>query len=82
MQTYTPLASKEIYRKMEGLLNASPNSIQGSEELGNLRSWDSLAILEFIVLADTDYKSDVQPTDIAECKTVDDLARLIFAHTA
>ena len=74
--------NNEFYRKMEALLNVSPGSIHGSQELSSLKTWDSLTILEFIVLADTDYKSDVQPTDITACKTLEDLAHLTFAHSA
>ena len=72
----------EFYRKMEGLLNVSQGSITGTQQLSSLKSWDSLTILEFIVLADTDYKSDVQPTDITACNTIADLADLTFAHSA
>ena len=74
------MTKNDFFRHMEKLLNVGPGSIDGKQELSSLRSWDSLAILEFIVLADTDYKSDVQPTDITACKTVEDLADLTFAH--
>ncbi|MDQ2710691.1 MAG: hypothetical protein M3Y24_00400 [Acidobacteriota bacterium] len=68
--------------KWKGLLNVSVGSVHGGQELNTLKSWDSLTILEFIVLADTDYSSDVQPAAITNCKSVDDLAQLTFAHSA
>ena len=49
---------------MEKLLNVPAGSVQGDRELKTLESWDSLTILEFIVLADTDYESNVEPSDI------------------
>ena len=69
-----------FYRKMGELLNAGVGSLQGSDELKKLKSWDSLAVLEFIVLADEQYGSDVQPAEIAACRTIDDLADLTFRN--
>jgi acyl carrier protein len=82
MQAGTPLEINQFYRKMEGLLNAQAGSVKGDQELRTLKNWDSLTILEFMVLADNDFKSDVQPADITSCRTVDDLARLTIAHSA
>ena len=83
MPTNTAVANREeFYRKMDGLLNIAPGSVQGSQTLNSLKSWDSLTILEFIVLADSEYRSDVQAADIAGCKTVDDLASLTFEHAS
>ena len=77
------LRDKEsFYRKMETLLAMGPGSVQGRQELTMLKSWDSLTILEFMVMVDNDYKSDVQPADIAACKTVDSLAELIFTNSS
>ncbi len=81
MQAEIVSDTNEFYRKMEGLLNVPAGSVAGDQKLSTLKSWDSLTILEFIVLADNDYKSDVQPSDIANCKTVDDLAQLTFVHS-
>lgn len=67
---------------MEKLLNVPEGSVQGAQPLKSLKSWDSLTILEFIVLADTDYRSDVQPSEIANCKTVEELADLTFARSS
>lgn len=82
MEKDTPSPNEEFYRKLEGLLHAPPNSIQGSAELSKFKAWDSLTILEFMVLIDTDYGSDIQPAQIAECKTVNDLAQLVLAPVA
>ena len=82
MPTETALNRQDFYHKMDNLLNVAPGSVQGSQELSSLQSWDSLTILEFIVLADSDYRSDVQASDIAGCKTVDELADLTFANAS
>ncbi len=70
----------ELYRKLEGLLDLPAGSVKGEQELHMLKSWDSLAILEFMALADSDFKSAVQPADIASCRTVQDLANVTFAQ--
>lgn len=67
---------------MDQLLHLPAGSVKEQQELKGLNNWDSLTILEFIVMADTDYNSDLQPAAIAACKTVDDLAQLTFAHSA
>lgn len=71
-----------FYRKMEKLLNVPAGSVEGTRELKTFESWDSLTILEFIVLADTDYGSNVEPSDITGCKTIDDLAKLAFGSSS
>jgi acyl carrier protein len=73
---------EEFCRKMDQLLNISAGSVKEQQELKTLKNWDSLTILEFIVMADTDYGSDLQPVDITACKTLDDLAQLTFSHSA
>ena len=75
------LHKENFCRKMDQLLNIPAGSVKEQQELKALKNWDSLTVLEFIVLADTDYSSDLQPADIASCKTVGDLAQLTFAHS-
>lgn len=67
---------------MDQLLHLPAGSVKMEQELKGLNNWDSLTILEFIVMADTDYSRDLQPAEIAACKTVDDLAQLTLAHSA
>lgn len=70
-----------FFRKLDGLLSLPAGSVKGEQLLTDLPTWDSLTILEFMVLADSDYESDVQPADIAACKTVADLADMTFAQS-
>lgn len=74
------LSSKpEFYGKMESLLNIPAGSVQGYQSLSTLKSWDSLTILEFIVMADNEYQANLEPSAIAACQTVDDLAELTLS---
>ncbi len=68
-------ALPEFYQKLEKMLNVAPGEVRGDQLLTQLKSWDSLTILEFMMLASSEYNSDMQPEDIAACSTVDDLQR-------
>ena len=72
---------EEFCRKMDRLLNIPAGSVRKNQELKSLKNWDSLTILEFIVMADTDYGIDLQPAAISACETVDDLAQLTLEHS-
>ena len=79
MNTEVSSDSRSFFLKIDNLLNLPAGSVQGDQALRTLKNWDSLTILEFIVMADSDYRSNLQPSDIAACQTVDDLARLTFS---
>ncbi len=51
--------------KLNSLLNLPAGSIDDQQALKTLKNWDSLTILEFIVMADNDYGRELQPSDIA-----------------
>lgn len=70
------LSKPEFYAKLDSLLNLPAGSVKGEQSLSGLANWDSLTILEFMILASSDYGSDVQPSDIAACGTVDELAQI------
>lgn len=82
MSVDTKLKKDEFYSKMNRLLNTPPGTVQGSQALSSLKNWDSLTILEFLVMADTDYRSDLQPSQVTACRTVDELATLTFFHSS
>ncbi len=69
----------EFFRKLEKLLVTPAGSLEGDQRLKDLKSWDSLAILEFMMLASSEYGTEVQPADVTSAETVDDLARLVSA---
>lgn len=70
------ISKPEFYLKLDSLLNLPAGSVKGEQSLSGLANWDSLAILEFMILASSDYGSNVQPSDIAACETVDELAQI------
>ena len=60
---------------MENLLELPSGTLQGEEKLEDLEGWNSLAMVEYIALADQN-GGKASPRQIRECDTVDDLARL------
>ena len=61
---------------MDNLLELPAGTLQGSEPLDDLENWNSLAMVEYIALVDSNTGAKVSPRQIRDCETVDELARL------
>jgi acyl carrier protein len=70
-----PMKRQEFLSAMDNLLELPAGTLTGAEPLDDVENWTSLAMVEYIALADT---NDVKltPRQIRDCETVDDLARL------
>ena len=64
------------------MLDLAPGTLTGGEELEGLDGWDSVAVITFIALADSEYGVVLPPKEIAACRTVGTLADLIARHAA
>lgn len=60
---------------MDTILELPAGTLTGAEQLEDLENWNSLAMVEYIALADTN-GAKVKPRQIRDCETVDDLAEL------
>lgn len=60
---------------MENLLELPSGTLQGGEKLEDLEGWNSLAMVEYIALADRN-GAKASARQVRDCETVDDLARL------
>jgi acyl carrier protein len=76
----TTLDKPAFYKQMDDLLEASPGTVHGLDELAALESWDSLAVMSFIAMADSKYGVSFSAKAITACRTVDDLAALVEAN--
>ena len=73
----TPIDRSAFYPKINEVL-AVPNApVSGLSQLADLEGWDSLAIMSFIAMADTDYQVSLSAKAITQCASVDDLAALV-----
>lgn len=57
-------------------MGEQPVSLSGTDRVADLQGWDSLAILQFIVMSETYFGTVTTPEDIEKCATVDDLFHL------
>ena len=69
--------SAEFLRKLEEALEINPNSLDESQGLTDLESWDSMSALIFMALADEELQTAVTGHQIAQCTTVGDLMALL-----
>jgi acyl carrier protein len=70
------MTKQQFYAEIETILEMDPGSITGSEALSELESWDSLAVLSFMAMADTSLGVLVPASELAKCRTVPDLVNL------
>ena len=66
----------EFYRFIEDKLELKKNSIKKDTILKDIEDWDSLAILTFIVVMDTDFKKKINNKIILKAKKGIDLYKI------
>ena len=58
------------------MLEVPEGTLTGGEKLEHLENWNSMAVLEYIALADTAGAGQLSPRQIRDCDTVADLLKL------
>jgi hypothetical protein len=66
----------QFLNKIEDLLEIGTNTIALTTLLADIPSWNSMAILGFMAMADEDLGTSPSPKAIAACRTVADLMAL------
>jgi acyl carrier protein len=69
------MTQQEFLSAMNNLLELPAGTLTGHESLEDLENWNSLAMVEYIAMADSN-GAKISPRQIRDCETVDDLARL------
>jgi acyl carrier protein len=69
------MTQEELLLEMDDLLELPPGSLKGPEALKDLEQWNSMAVIGFIALADSNGAS-VSARAIADCTTVAELLSL------
>jgi acyl carrier protein len=67
---------QRFFEKLSELL-VREQSLTGWETLSELEGWDSVAVISFMAMADSEFGVTVSPKDIAACKTINDIAALV-----
>ncbi|MCM2356548.1 MAG: acyl carrier protein [Geobacteraceae bacterium] len=71
------MTRKEFIAEIENLVEVEAGTLTGESELGDIKQWDSLAVVAFIALVDENFGFTPSPKDIADSKTVEDLVRIV-----
>ena len=67
----------EFLSELERQLDLPKDSLQESHALADVESWDSMASIMFIALADDKLGANISGNQIAEAKTVHELLSLL-----
>jgi acyl carrier protein len=67
------MTREQFLQSMDKLVELPRGTLKGSESLNELENWNSLAIITFIALADSNNGHHVSPRQIMACATVSDL---------
>jgi acyl carrier protein len=70
------MTRKEFLMAVDEILELSPGTLQGSENLQDFPIWDSTAMISFMALANSNNNVRIAPRDLGPCETVDDLLRV------
>jgi acyl carrier protein len=66
----------EFLLEMDEILGLRAGTLRGDEKLDELQNWDSTALIELIVLAESANDVHISPAQVVGCSTVADLLRL------
>ncbi len=66
----------EFLKSFDTILELPEGTLTGSETLESLENWNSLAMIDFIALADTNNGVKLATMQIAKSETVGDLLKL------
>lgn len=71
---------KEFINKFAEMLEIEEvESLTPETEFRDLDEWSSISVMEFIVLADTEYGKKVNDAALKACSTIQDLYNLVSA---
>ena len=68
---------KEFLVSFAEIVEIPAGTLNGTEDLDSLENWNSLAVISFIAFADERLGTAVSNAQLSNCKTVDDVARLL-----
>lgn len=59
------------------ILEVDPTSFNGPEKINDVGNWDSLSVISFVAMVDSDLGQIVDGEKLKDAKTFDDLAGLV-----
>ena len=70
------MTREKFLLEMDEILGLPVGTLRGHEKLEELETWDSTALINLIVLAETNNNVHISPDQVVNCYTVADLLRL------
>lgn len=70
------MTREEFLLQMDEFLGLRAGTLRGDEKLAELKTWDSTALINLIVLAEANNSAQISPDQVVGCSTVSDLLRL------
>ena len=70
------MTRKQFLQSMDKLVELPRGTLQGTEKLNELEQWNSMAMIGFIALVDSNNRTCLSPPEIMACRTVSDLLNL------
>jgi acyl carrier protein len=70
------MTREKFLSEMDEILSLPAGTLHGDEKLAQLETWDSIALINLIVLAETQNNASITPEQVVTCSTVADLLRL------
>ena len=59
------------------ILEADPTGLTGEEKISDVGNWDSLSVISFVAMVDSDMDQIVDGEQLKGAKTLNDLAALV-----
>jgi acyl carrier protein len=70
----------EFYTTLDDILEIEIGTIRGDEKLGDLKNWDSLAVVNYIATCNGLFGVVLEGDRVKACQSVQDLITLVRAH--
>ena len=67
------MTREEFLQSVDRLVEVPRGTLKGPEYLNDLENWNSLAMISFLALADTNNRVALSPRQLMACTTVADL---------
>lgn len=74
------MTNQEFVDELAGLLELPCEAIRGEMLLAELDGWNSMSAIGFIAMADAVAGIIIVPAELAQCKTVGDLKKLLHVE--
>ncbi len=68
---------KAFFAAVAEILEVDPSGWTGSETISDVGNWDSLSVISFVAMVDSDLNQIVDAEKLKGAQTLDDLAALV-----